>query len=76
MISELKDLSERLKLSQGDLLGLAREVAQDAKLRCVEDLTLWQHCQLLELLSFLARPITIRLPPGFEEEHCTANYCA
>lgn len=70
MTSELKEMSERAKLSQGDLLSLAREIAQDAKLRCIEDLTNWQYCQLLELVCFLAQPITIRLPDGF------AQYCA
>lgn len=72
MTSELKEMSERAKLSQGDLLSLAREIAQDAKLRCIEDLTSWQYCQLLELVCFLAQPLTVRLPEDFAAQYCAA----
>lgn len=49
-------LVRALRLSEGDLLGLAREVAGDGALLSVEHLTRGQRVQLVQLLEFLAEP--------------------
>ncbi len=54
---EIIALSQRLDLSYGDLLQIAREVAEDRMLKCVEDLTRRQTRQLEEYLEFLAQPV-------------------
>ncbi len=57
--AEMRDLMKRLRLSMGDLLGLAREVANNGSLRSVDDLTFDQREQLITYLTFLARPIRV-----------------
>jgi hypothetical protein len=57
--AEIGVLARLLKLSAGDLLGLAREVAENGALRCVQDLTRAQSAQLVKLLEFLAAPCCV-----------------
>lgn len=59
MTPEIDKLKRRLRLSEGDLLGLAREVARDRRLPSVDLLTERQRGQLTEILQFLAGPARI-----------------
>jgi hypothetical protein len=55
MIAQIYAHAQRLGLSQGMLLALAREAAHDAKLRCIEDM----HTRDLEQLAALFTWITM-----------------
>lgn len=44
-------------MSPTDLLGLAREAAEDARLRSIDDLTAGQRDGLLFVLRMLAAPL-------------------
>lgn len=55
MIAQIYAHAQRLGLSQGMLLALAREAAHDAKLRCIEDM----HTRDLEQLAVLFNWITM-----------------
>lgn len=55
MIAQIYAHAQRLGLSQGMLLALAREAAHDAKLRCIEDM----HTRDLEQLAALFNWITM-----------------
>jgi hypothetical protein len=59
MTPEIDNLKRRLRLSEGDILGLAREVAEDRRLPSVEQLSERQRGQLTEILQFLAEPARI-----------------
>ncbi len=59
MDQEILLYARRLDLSTGDLLSLAREVAEDARLRTVDDLTMHQREALLLMLAFLSGPIHV-----------------
>ena len=50
---EISRYVDRLRLSRGELLALAREVAEDAGLRTIDDLTMHQRLALVRLLASL-----------------------
>jgi hypothetical protein len=55
--TRIEQYVDRLRLSPGDLLGLAREVTENAALRSIDNLTEIQTTNLLQLLAFLAEPL-------------------
>lgn len=63
---EIRLLADRCRLSEGDLLGLAREAAGDSSIRGIADLTSDQIANLRAVLRLLASPIDLdhyeRLP--------------
>lgn len=65
--TRIQQYVDRLRLSQGDLLALAREVTEDATLRTIDNMTEVQTNNLIQLLAFLAEPIRRGLP---ETETC------
>lgn len=54
---DVANLVAILRLSTGDVLCIAREVAENAALRSVDDLTRAQREQMIRYLGFLAEPV-------------------